>query len=41
MLAFSDVMDLLADKLTRLRRWRLALTGILPGSFDGFAFRHN
>ena len=32
MFALADVMDLLADKLTRLRRGRPSFGGIAPGT---------
>ena len=39
-LAFADVLDLLADELAGLRRGRLALPFILAGPFNRFLFRH-
>jgi hypothetical protein len=40
MLPFPDVVHFLADKLARLRGWRLAFPGILFSSFDRFLVWH-
>src|SRR5271168_1770974 len=41
MLAFTDVMHLLADKFACLRRRRFALALVLARPFNRFSFRHN
>ena len=40
MLTFSYVVYFFTYEFTRLRARRLALTGILMGTFDRFFFRH-
>ena len=40
MLALSNVMHFLPDKLAGLRARRLSFPGILASTFNGFFFRH-
>jgi hypothetical protein len=40
MLAFADVMDLLAHELTRLGARRFAFTSVAPGAAQGLFLGH-
>jgi hypothetical protein len=39
MFAFADVLDLFADELSGLRRWRFAFARILARALEGFSLR--
>jgi hypothetical protein len=39
-LAFADVVDLLAHELASLRAWRLSLALVAARSLNGLFFRH-
>jgi hypothetical protein len=41
MLALANVLDLLANEFSRLRRWGFAFARVLSRTVDGFAFWHS